>query len=169
MKLAEKSFAVTPQMAKEMAAAMRKMQEATKNLSERNSSKATQAQKSSMASMNKAALTMQSMMSQMQQQGQCNNPGGQGEDGKDGTGGQQQFMEGLQQMAMQQQGLNQAMQQMQKGKGGKLSPEQQGEMKRMASQQGRIRQSAKNRRGNEKNSRRPPERQYYFRNSEASG
>ena len=152
MKLAEKSFAVTPRMAKEIAAAMRKMQEATKNLSERNSNKATKAQQSSMASMNKAVLSMQSMMSQMQQQGQCNNPGGQGEDGKDGTGGQQQFMEGLQQMAMQQQGLNQAMQQMQKGKGGKLSPEQQGEMKRMASQQGRIQKSMEQLANEQKNS-----------------
>ena len=149
MDLAEKSFAVTPQMGKEIGQAMGQMHEASRNLTDRNTHRASQLQQQAMASMNNAIAQMQSMMAQMQSQGNCKNgscpnPGGQGQGQGQGQGNMPDpngmgFAERLQQAAALQQQVQQGLQQM--GQGGKLNQEQQAELGRLASQQGNAMKS----------------------------
>ncbi|MCU0424931.1 MAG: DUF4175 family protein [Candidatus Kapabacteria bacterium] len=152
--LSQKSFAVTPEMGKELGEALQQMENATQSLEDRNAQQAGQQQGGAMSSMNKAAGQMQSMLGQMQQ-GQGNGPGGQqqGEQGEGmGQGGASSFMERLQQAAGQQQMLNQAMQQMMQGQQqGQQQGQGQGQQRlgqgsgeeagRMAAQQEAIRKS----------------------------
>jgi flagellar biosynthesis GTPase FlhF len=146
MELSQKSFAVTPEMGKEIGDAMRQMQQSMEKLSERNPHQSAKSQEQAMSCMNKAAMSMQNQLSMMQQQnsGSCNNPGGmgQGQQGQQaGPGaGSGSFMQRLQQAAAQQQAINQAMQQ-QMGGGGKLSMEEQGKMSRIAGEQGKAMKS----------------------------
>ena len=141
--LSQKSFAVTPEMGKELGEAMQQMESATRSLEERNASQASQQQGSGMAAMNRAAAQMQSMLGQMQQ---GNGPGGQqpGDQGDGmGQGSGMSFMERLQQAAGQQQMLNQAMQEsMGQGEGRQRLGQPGGEeLGRMAAQQDAIRKS----------------------------
>ena len=146
--LSQKSFAVTPEMGKELGEAMQQMENATQSLEDRNAQQAGQQQGGAMSAMNRAAAQMQSMLGQMQQ---GNGPGGQqpGEQGEgQGQGGASSFMDRLQQAAGQQQMLNQAMQQMMQGEGqgqgqGQKRLGQPGgeEAGRMAAQQDAIRKS----------------------------
>ncbi|MFP4528089.1 MAG: DUF4175 family protein [Candidatus Kapaibacterium sp.] len=135
--LGQKSFAITPQMAEQIGSALRSMQNAVKNLAERQVPATLQAQSNAMRSLNQSVQQMQNMLAAMQQSGSsaCQNPqgGGQGQ----GTGGQG-FMQKLQQVAMQQQGINMAMRQMSSGK---MSQQQQAEFSRLTSEQGRAQQS----------------------------
>lgn len=105
MQLGQKSFAVTPEMAKEMGDAMQQMQGATQELEQRNGFGASQQEGGAMQSMNNAAKMMSQAIGQMQNQGE-----GQGMGMGMGQGSMQQR---LQQMAAQQQMINQAMGQQQ--------------------------------------------------------
>jgi len=136
--LSEKSFAVSPEMGKQLGTALQQMQDAMSQLGQRNTQGALNSQSNAMSALNKAALEMQAQLSAMKSNGQCNNPGGMNPGGKGGTGAGG-MMERLQQLAGQQQGINQGMQQM--SMGGKLSQEQQAELGRIASQQGRAQKS----------------------------
>ncbi|MDP2363764.1 MAG: DUF4175 family protein, partial [Ignavibacteria bacterium] len=137
--LGEKSFVVSPEMGKQLGTAMQEMQEAMQQLANRNSAAAMNAQMNAMSALNKAAMEMQTSLSAMKSNGQCDNPGGSNPGGKGGSG--MGFMERMQQIAGQQQGINQAMQQMGQSGNGQLSPEQQAELGRIASQQGKAQKS----------------------------
>ncbi len=150
--LAQKSFAVTPEMGKELGEAMQQMENATQSLEDRNAQQAGQQQGGAMSAMNRAAAQMQAMLGQMQQ---GNGPGGGQQPGENGEGMGQgsgsSFMERLQQAAGQQQMLNQAMQQMMQGQQQGQGQQGQGQQRlgqpggeeagRMAAQQEAIRKS----------------------------
>ncbi len=146
--LAKKSMAVTQKMATEMAKSMEAMSQAVDRMADGNSSRAGYQQQEAMAGMNSALGEMQSQMNAMNQpnSGSCSNPGGDGQGQGQGMGmgmGQQ-----MQQMAAQQQHINQALQQMmqQGGKSGKggngggqgMSPQQQAEAKKLGGQMGKA-------------------------------
>jgi hypothetical protein len=163
--IAEKSFAVTPQMGKELGDAMQQMQNATGELSERRTQPAGQDMAQSMSSLNKALGQMQDAMSQMQGSGKKKGgkkPGGDsgggesGEDGEDGEGegeGQsgeggsgrngQSFQQRLQQAAAEQQMIQQSLQKMMQGGGkeGQMSQEQRAEMGKLTDKQGKAQKS----------------------------
>lgn len=121
MQLGQKSFAVTPEMAKEMGDAMQQMQGATGELEQRNGFGASQQEGGAMQSMNNAAKMMSQAIGQMQSQ-----------DGQQGMGmgmSMGSMQQRLQQMAAQQQMVNQAMgEQMGQGQQGQQG-EQEGEGK----------------------------------------
>lgn len=134
--LAQKSFAVTPEMGKSIADAYRQMQEAIQQLGNRNPQAAAQAQRKAMGSMNACLLQMQGALSMMQGSGQGQ---GQGEGQGPGNTG---FMEQLQQMALEQQIINQGMQQLLRQMQGKrLTEDAQQRLGRLAAQQRALQQS----------------------------
>ena len=137
MQLAQKSQAVTPEMVKEMSNAMQGMQKASEQLAQRNPQLAAQSQAQAMNSLNKASINMQDALNKLQGEGDgsCDNPGGNGE-AKSGSGG---FMQQLQNMAGQQQQINQGIPQ--PGADGSLSPQQQQQLARLAAQQGKAQQA----------------------------
>lgn len=145
--LSEKSFAVTPEMARQLGEAMKNMQQATKEMSDRRTRQAGQSQSGSMTSLNKSMAMMQNQISQMQQSGSCNNPGGQGSGQASGSGAggmmpQMNFGQQMQQMAAQQQALNKALQEaMQRGEGGKLTRQERAEMGKLSKEQGNAKGS----------------------------
>lgn len=161
VEMSENSFAVTPQMAKEISNAMQQMNQAQKELSERKMQQAKQQQSGAMSSMNKAAQLMQQSLNKMQGQGEGQGEGegeGEGEgSGQGGSGGGQGGMsmgQQLQQAAALQQMINNTLQQMkgergekpggeQSGQGGQGGSgqgdeQQKGEMGRLSSQQGKA-------------------------------
>jgi hypothetical protein len=98
--------------------------------------------------MNKAAGQMQEMIGAMkaQQNGSCDNPGGEGEGGSGSSGSTpgMSMSQKMQEIAAQQQAINQAMQQMMQGgqgSGGQSSMEKQAEMGRLADKQGGAKKS----------------------------
>ncbi|MFH1050621.1 MAG: DUF4175 family protein [bacterium] len=145
--LSQKSFAVTPQMGKQLGDALKNMDNALKQMNDGNTGGASKSQTNAMSSMNQAALSMQSMLSQMQKSGSCSNPNGSG-DGQEGQQGSGQtpmmsadnFTQQLQQLANEQQGLNSMMQKMGKQQGS-MSPEEQAQFGRLAAQQGQLKKS----------------------------
>ena len=142
MELSEKSFAFTPQMAQEMGNAMHQMQNSIQQLNNRSTTASGQSQNEAMSSMNKAAAQMQSMLNAMQNKsGQCDNPGGQGQGQAQGQG--MSFSQRMQQLAQQQQGINGSMEQMMgsQSKDGKMSPQQQAELGRIAKEQGNAKKA----------------------------
>ena len=138
MELSQKSFAVTPEMAESIGNAMQAMQNASSQLSEKMMPNAAASQEAAMGALNNAIGNMQSMIAQMQKTGSCSNPFGSGDPkpGNTGAGMSQK----LQQMAAQQQMINQAMQQMGENQGS-LSQEQRAQMGRIANQQGNAQKS----------------------------
>ncbi len=142
--LAQKSFSFTPEMGYDMGMAMKRMRESTSELGERRTPNASRHQQEAMALLNDAINKMRQRMQEMQQnQNSCPNPGGMGGEGQ----GQQQmgqngmgFQQRLQQMAAEQQALNQSMMKMSQGRNnrGQLSQEQQAKMARLANKQGRT-------------------------------
>ncbi|TAL69009.1 MAG: hypothetical protein EPN82_08330 [Bacteroidetes bacterium] len=137
IELSQKTFAVTPEMGKEIGDALNSMRNAISKLSEMQTLSASQEQGKSMTAMNNAIIQMQNMLSQIQSSGSCNNPGGSGEgqgSGQNQMGGS--FSQRLQQLASQQQSINQAMQQL--GEHGKLSQEEQAKLNRIAGEQGKA-------------------------------
>lgn len=140
--LAEKSFAVTPQMGAEMTNALMQMRYTVEYLANRQMSQAAKAQIEAMKSMNSTIGQMQSMISQMQNQQSSCDAGGMGE-GQGKTGGSGvAFQQRLQQLAAEQQAINQAMQQLASGNNeGSLSQEQRAAMGRLADRQGRAQKS----------------------------
>ncbi len=133
--LSQKSFSVTPEMAREIGNALNSMQKATENLANRNLGKAKEYQEQAIRSMNNASIQMQNMLSQMQNQGACDNPGGMGESGK---GSSFNFMQRLQQIATSQQTINQMSQQLSNRNQGQLNQEQQAQLARIIADQGRA-------------------------------
>lgn len=148
--ISQKSMVMTPEMARNIGEAMQKMQQSSEQLTNRNGQQAAQQQSQAMSAMNKAAMQMQQALQGMKGQGE-----GQGSDGEDGQEGEGQgnkgkgkngknpggFMQRLQQMAGQQQQINQGMQRLQPGQNGQLSPQQQAEIGRLAAQQGKAMQA----------------------------
>ncbi|MCS7177404.1 MAG: DUF4175 family protein [Candidatus Kapabacteria bacterium] len=134
MGVAQRSFAVTPQMARELGQALRSMQRATAQLAERTPA-AAQAQQEAMEALNRSVLLLQDALSTLQAAsagGACPNPGaGQGAGGMG-------FLERLQQLALQQQGITQALQQLLQGR---LTMEQQAQLARLAAQQAQVQQA----------------------------
>ncbi|MDQ1265865.1 MAG: hypothetical protein QG635_1017 [Bacteroidota bacterium] len=141
MKLAQKSFSVTPEMGEQLGNSLKNMQKSIEQLADRRASQSAKFQSQAQSSMNSAISQMQQSLSSMQKQGSgsCNNPGGTGEG--EGSGGSQSVSERLQRLAAQQQGINSALQQQMGQSGGKLTQEQQGELGRLASEQGRAQKS----------------------------
>lgn len=132
MGLGQKSFAVTPEMGKEMGDAIRQMQGATQSLEQRDGPNASQQEGGAMSSMNNAAKMMAEAIQQMQN--------GQGQGMGMGMGMQQR----LQQAAAQQQMINQAMQQ-QMGQGqGQGEQGQEGEGKEGEGKEGKGKGKGKN-------------------------
>ncbi|MGE5479547.1 MAG: DUF4175 family protein [Chloroflexota bacterium] len=146
MELAEKSFAVTPEMGEQIGRAMQGMQEAISKMADRRPSQAAQSQGGAMQSLNQAASQMKDMLGAMKQQGNgsCPNPGGTNPSGQGGQGAMS-FSQRLQQAAGQQQALNQQMQQMmqqgQGGENGSMSQEARAKMGRLSKEQGSAQKS----------------------------
>jgi hypothetical protein len=127
--LAQKTFAVSPEMAKSLGDARREMNKSLENMQNRNNKQAAGNQGQAMASLNQAAGMMQDAMAQMMQQG------------NGGQGGMMSMMQQMGQMAGQQMSLNQQVQEMMKGNNGKMSQEQMGQMQRLQQQQEVIKKS----------------------------
>jgi hypothetical protein len=122
----KKSFAISPEMGKELGAALRQMSEAMQQMEYRNPAGTSQKQSEAMSSLNRAAMMMQSALNSMMQGGK----GGMGMAG---------LMARLEQMAGMQSGINQGTQQamsMGKGEGESISAQQAAEYRRLAGQQG---------------------------------
>lgn len=140
--LSQKSFAVTPEMAKNMGNAMEAMQQAVTMLSDRNTYQAIKKQEQAMSAMNKSISQMQQMVARMKKTGSCSNPGGSGEGESGESGGMGGMQQQLQKIAAQQQAINQAMQQMSgTGGSGSLTPQQQAQMQKLSNQQGSARKT----------------------------
>ncbi|MBA4251573.1 MAG: hypothetical protein C0425_07815 [Chlorobiaceae bacterium] len=127
--LAQKTFAVTPEMGKSLGDAHRRMDQAQQDLQENNSSNATMNQNQAMKSLNDAASMMKNQMENMMQ-------------GGEGGSGMMSLMQQLQQLSQQQMGLNSLTQMLQQAmKQGGLSPEQQSQLQRISQEQEMIRKS----------------------------
>ncbi len=139
MELGERSFAITPEMANQIAEALQEMNNALENFTDRKMSQIAQSQQKALGNMNNAIGQMQQMLQAMKKSnGTCPNPGGSGEPNSMNPGGQG-MGEKLQQLAAQQQAISQMMQQMQQGQGqgnvGGMSPEQQAQYQRIMKNQ----------------------------------
>ncbi|MBA4312308.1 MAG: hypothetical protein C0417_06735 [Chlorobiaceae bacterium] len=122
----KKTFAISPEMGKELGAALRQMGEAMQQMEYRNPTGTSQKQTEAMSSLNRAAMMMQNALNSMMQGGK----GGMGMAG---------LMARLEQMAGMQSGINQGTQQamgMGKGEGESISAQQASEYRRLAGQQG---------------------------------
>jgi hypothetical protein len=127
--IAKKSFAISPEMGKEIGDAMRQMSEAMQTIEGRNPSGTSQKQSDAMGSLNRAAMMMQGALNSMMQGGQ----GGMGMAG---------LMSRLGQMAGAQGQINSGTQQaMGMGQGQGLSPQQAAEYGRLAGQQAGVQKS----------------------------
>lgn len=134
--LSQKTFAVTPDMAKNLGDAMNSMQQSMQALQNHTPSQSAYAQDQAMSSLNKSVSQMQQMIAKMKSSGSCSNPGGMG-DPQDGQGsGSGGMMQKLQELAAQQQAINNAMDKMGGNGSNSLSPQQQAEMKRLSDKQG---------------------------------
>ena len=136
MQLGQKSTSVSPEMAQELGDALQGMKDAMQALSERNGQQAMQQQSGAMSSMNGAASKMsQALNSMMQGEGQ--GEGGSGQKPGQGQGRGQSPFQRLQQLAEDQQGINEGMQRIGQG-GQKMDERQRAELGRLAGQQGRA-------------------------------
>ena len=126
--LSQKTFAITPGMGKALGDANKQMQQSIKSLLNRNGSYSAITQSQAMMHLNEAASMMKSSMEAMMQ-------------GGGGQGGMMSLMQQLQQLSSQQMDLNSLTQKLQQMMQGQLSPQQQGEMNRLAQQQELIRKS----------------------------
>lgn len=118
--LSQKTFGISPEMGKSIGDAMRQMQDALQSLDQRNGAGASQQQGGAMGSLNETAQQLQAAAQGMSQ------GGGQGM-------GMAGFLQRLQQLGGQQQGINE-------GSRG-LSAQQAAEMARLAAEQGAVRKS----------------------------
>ncbi|CUT05461.1 DUF4175 family protein, partial [Candidatus Kryptonium thompsonii] len=123
IELSQKTFAITPDMGREIGSALMNMHRAIESLSTRDNANSSKFQTEAMNSLNKAIIQLGNAMQAMMQ-------GGAG-------GGLQFLLQQLNQLAMQQLGLNQATQELMQ----QLSLQQQAEMARLAAQQELIRKS----------------------------
>ena len=155
--IGEKSFSVTPEMAREMGNAMQEMGNAQKSLEARSGYSASRQEENAMSSMNNTAMMMAQSIGKMQNQG--------GQGGGSGMS-MESFRQRLGQLAAQQQMINMAMGQMpgqgqqgqqgeqqgqgegqgdgegnQGGEGGEQNGGQQGAAKRLTRQQEQVKKS----------------------------
>lgn len=136
MQLGQKSTSVSPEMAQELGDALQGMKDAMQALSERNGQQAMQQQSGAMSSMNGAASKMsQALNSMMQGDGQ--GEGGSGQKPGQGQGRGQSPFQRLQQLAEDQQGINEGMQRVGQG-GQQMDERQRAELGRLAGQQGKA-------------------------------
>lgn len=127
--LAQKTFAVSPEMAKSLGGARREMGKSLDNMQNRNNKQAAGNQGEAMSYLNQAAGMMQDALAQMMQQGGS------------GQGGMMSLMQQMGQMAGQQMSLNQQMQEMMKGSNGQMSQEQMSQVQRLRQEQENIKKS----------------------------
>ncbi|MGE5806019.1 MAG: DUF4175 family protein [Ignavibacteria bacterium] len=125
--LSQKTFAITPEMGKSLGDAKREMMKSIQAMQNRNGEMASQSQTNAMESLNEAATLMKGSMDAMMQ--------------GSGQGGMMSLMQQLQMLSQQQMNLNNLTQMLQQGQQGKLSPQQQGQLERLAQQQELIRKS----------------------------
>jgi len=124
IQLSQKTFAVTPEMGRELGKALMQMNQAMSGLESRNGGFASSQQEGAMASLNRtASLLEQSLQSMLQ---------------GSGAGGLQSLLSQLQQLASQQMGINAMTQQIQQQG---MSLEQQAQMARLAAQQAAVQKS----------------------------
>lgn len=135
MQLGQKSTSVTPEMAQDMGDALQAMRDAMKSMADRNGMQAMQSQSAAMQAMNGAASKMGSAMAQMMQ-GEGAGQGGSGQMPGQGEGRGMSPFQRLQQLADQQQSINNGMNRV--GQGGQMSEQQRSEMGRLAAQQGKA-------------------------------
>ncbi len=160
--LAQKSPAVTPEMGKSLGEAFNNMQQAMNAMTERDQTGSTINTRGAMAALNTVSKQTQAAMDAMQQGSSCPNgngdnpggmqPGDQPGDGQQpgGSGGNamQQFLDQINKLTAQQQGLNDQMQQMMNGQqqGGMQSAEQQAQQRqaqlsKLAGEQSAVKKS----------------------------
>ncbi len=125
MKLSRETFAVTPEMGRSIGMANAMMEEAKNALAQRNGRGAAQHQQAAMSSLNEAALAIQQSMNQMRSSGSA--------------GGYEQFLEQMQKMAGQQQGINS--QSMQLAMGQMTAAAQKGLLQKLLQEQRQVRKS----------------------------
>lgn len=125
MQLSNKSFAVTPQMGRQIGEAYGQMEQALSNLQSRNGSSPTGSQSLAMGAMNQAVVNIQGTLQSMMH-GQ-------------GGSGFPSLMQQLQQLAGKQEGLNALTRQL--AEQGALSMEQQAEIARLAARQEMVHKS----------------------------
>lgn len=135
MQLGQKSTSVTPEMAQDMGDALQSMRDAMKAMADRNGMQAMQSQSAAMQAMNGAAGKMGSAMAQMMQ-GEGAGQGGSGQTPGQGEGRGMSPFQRLQQLADQQQSINNGMNRV--GQSGQMSEQQRAEMGRLAAQQGKA-------------------------------
>lgn len=127
--LSQKTFAITPEMGKTLGDSRRSMNSAIEALQNRNANSSAANQGDAMKSLNETATLMKSMLDMMSQ------------GGGSGGSGMMSLMQQLQKMAGQQMQLNSLTQMLQQNMSGQLSPEQQGQLQRLAQEQEMIRKS----------------------------
>ncbi|RMG63881.1 MAG: hypothetical protein D6715_10560 [Calditrichaeota bacterium] len=128
--ISRKTFFLSPQLNPILSRLMRSMDQALKELEERNTHRASQAQQQAMASFNRAVMSLQQSMQQLSQ--------------SNSASGFEQFLQQLQQMAGQQGQLNQqTLSLFQQQAQGKMQLSEDA-LARLAAQQEMIRQSLEN-------------------------
>jgi hypothetical protein len=123
--LAQRSFAITPEMSRSLGEALSRMQSALRALESRNGTQASQDQNGAMAALNKSATQVQQALQQMMQ-------------GGNGSGSMGSLLQQLGMMAGQQMGINTGTQQLGNGQ---LSLEQAAQAARLAQEQEAVRKS----------------------------
>ena len=125
MELSRETFAVTPEIGRGMGMSNAMMQEAIKALAQRNGRGAAQNQQQAMKSLNETAMSIHQSMNQMRSSGSAS--------------GYEQFLEQMQNMAGQQQGINN--QSMQLAMGQMAAAAQQGLLQKLLREQKQVRKS----------------------------
>lgn len=125
VELSHQTFAVSPQMGKAIGRATAGMNESLKKLEERNGQSAAENQEKTVAALNEAALATLAAIDQMKESGM--------------SSGLEQFLKRMQQMASQQQGINQ--QTLQLALGQMAAIEQERLMRRLTQDQQRLKKS----------------------------
>jgi hypothetical protein len=129
--LSKKSFAVNPEMSKELGSAMREMDDAMQQMEGRNPGGSSSRQADAMGSLNRAAMMMKSTLNSMMQ-------------GSQGGSGMAGLMARLGQLSGMQGGINQQTKDaMGMGQGQGFSPEQQSAYSRLAGQQSSVQKTLK--------------------------
>lgn len=122
---AQKTFAITPEMAKSIGKAATEMNQSINSMQNGNASAAVSNQNSAMANLNEAATMMNNMLQNMM-------------NGNGSGGGMMSLMQQMQQLSQQQMQLNQMTQMLNKGS---LSQQQMQQLQRLAQEQDVIRKS----------------------------
>lgn len=162
MQMAQRSTDVPPEMGQSMGEAFNQMQQAQEAMTERNQSQSVQSSQQAMAALNKAAQQAQQAMQGMDSGGEGqggeqgdgegegspggNKPGQKGQGNRPGSGGSamQQFLDQINQLAQQQQQLNDMASGMGQGSAQAAQREamqRQAQLSRMAAQQQHIQKS----------------------------